>query len=805
MKVSLSWLNEYVPVEIDINKLVDALTMVGLEVESLSDRYEYIDTFFVGRIVEMSPHPNADQLKICNVDLGDRLIRVVCGAPNADKDLIVPVALPGTLLLDGTTIEKSVIRGEVSEGMLCSEAELGLGSDRSGLMPLNPSLSPGLSLSKALDLSDMVMAIDLTPNRPDCLSFIGVAREVAAIQGVSVNYPEIKFATRPKGDITSHAAVSIESPDHCPRYAARLIEGITVSPSPFWLQDRLLSVGLRPINNIVDITNFVMLETGQPLHAFDFDSLAEHRIVVRTAKDGEVFTTLDGKEHALSKDMLMICDGENPVAIAGVMGGLNSEIKETTKQVLIESAHFSAVSIRKTSKRLGINTDASHRFERGVNPEGTVTALNRAAQLMVEIGKGTLIDGTIDEYPGLKHRKVIDLSVQKANRLLGLDLDQHKVKALLESIEFNVSVDNNDRLKVIPPPYRVDIKRPVDLIEEIARLYGYNRIPTTFPLITPQSEPPEPALILRKKIKKLMVGFGFSEAVNYSFTSSDACNQLKLPPDDPRRRTVTILNPLREDQTEMRTVMLPSLLGSMHHNLSQQANNFKLFEIGKIFLGNGPDNLPEEIEFLTALWTGTRIDQTWHDTGTSCDFYDIKGAVEGLLMVLDVGPVEFTKIPLDKCYYTRPGYTAGIEIGEAEIGMVGELHPEVLKNFDLKQTAYFFELNLDILMPLVPSTKQAKPLPKYPVVSRDVTLIIDKKMEAQKILESIRNIDEKLIESVHLFDVFEGESVQRGKKSISFRIIYRSADRTLADDEINQLHKTIADEIIRLFDAALPT
>lgn len=828
MKVSVSWLQEYIPLEMDIHELVDALTMAGLEVDSLADRYEYLNTVLVGRIIDILPHPNADKLKICKVDIGESTIKVVCGAPNTENRMLTAAALPGTKMPDGTMIEKSTVRGETSEGMLCSEGELSLGVDFSGIMALDSSLKPGMPLNRSLDLSDMVIDIDLTPNRPDCLSILGVAREVAAIQGRSVQYPEICFQTSSmdeKDDIFSQTSVRIESPDHCPRYAARLVKGISVKTSPFWLQDRLRSVGIRPINNIVDITNFVMMETGQPLHGFDFDRLEEHRIVVRTAKDGEAFTTLDNQTHTLSRDMLMICDGKKPVALAGVMGGLNSEIEESTSRVLIESACFSPVSIRKTSKRLGLNTDASHRFERGVDPEGTLMAVDRAAQLVVHIANGSLVPGVIDEHPGKSPKKVISLSTHDTNRLLGTNLKREDIKTLLESIQFTVSSDHrpdddttvensgnensayedSDCLNVIPPSFRVDVKRPVDLMEEVARLYGYNKIPTTFPRIKPGTDRPTPALDLRNKLKMMMKGFGFSEAVNYSFISHQSCRRLNLPDDDPRNNVVKILNPLTDDQTDMRTVMLPGLLQTMHRNLSKQVYDLKLFEIGKIFIANnGANDLPEEIEMLTGLWTGNRFAPTWHDTGTPCDFYDIKGVVEGLFADIHVGSIGFTKIPSDKCYYTRPGYSATIEANQTEVGVLGEIHPDILKNFDLKQTAFIFELNLDTLFPMVSDTLKAEPLPKYPSISRDITLIVDNSLESNKILEKVRQIDEKLIENVYLFDIFEGKPVQQGKKSISFRITYRSANRTLADEEVNQLHRSIAKNIIEFFGAELP-
>ena len=518
MKVSLSWLREYVNVDINVNDLADALTMVGLEVEAVSDRYDYLGSVVIGRITEISPHPNADKLKICSVDIGDSTIPVVCGAPNAKKDMLAPCALPGTYLPKGTIVEKGIIREEASAGMLCSEIELGLGAKSEGIMELSRNLSVGNPLNRALGLSDPVLEIDLTPNRPDCLSIIGIAREIAAIQQTKIRYPEISLSES-FDDISNYTSVTIMDPDLCPRYAAGLVFDITVKPSPFWLQDRLISVDLKPINNIVDITNFVMMETGQPLHAFDFDRLAENRIVVRTAKKGEILTTLDGKERQLDPEMLMICDGENPVAIGGVMGGLYSEIEDSTTRILLESAYFDPVSIRKTSKKTGLNTDASHRFERGVDPGGTITALNRATQLIAEIGGGKIIKGTIDEYPNPIPDRIIHLSVKALNRRLGTRLEAIEIANHLKSIEFGVEIIDDDKLQVAPPSCRVDISRFEDITEETARLYGYNNIETTYPLIPADHRQPSRKIDARDRIKSLMIGLGFAEAINYSFIS----------------------------------------------------------------------------------------------------------------------------------------------------------------------------------------------------------------------------------------------------------------------------------------------
>lgn len=804
MKVSLNWLRKYVDVNLNKNDLADALTMVGLEVEAFSDRYDYLNSVIIGRIVKISPHPNADKLKLCFVDVGSNTISVVCGAPNAKKDMLAPCALPGTCLPKGTILEKSLIHGEVSEGMLCSEIELGLGANSDGIMELDRNLSVGDPLNRALGLSDFAIEIDLTPNRPDCLSIIGTAREIAGIQKTKVKYPEIRLPES-FDDITNFTSVTIIDPDLCPRYAASLVFDVTVGESPFWLQDRLISVGLKPINNIVDITNFVMMETGQPLHAFDFDRLAENRIVVRTAKKGETLTTLDGKERQLDPEMLMICDDEKPVAIGGVMGGLYSEIEDSTTKILLESAYFDPVSIRKTSKKTGLNTDASHRFERGVDPGGTITALNRATQLIAEIGGGKLIEGAIDEYPNPIPDRIIPLSVKALNNRLGTRLDAIEIANYLKSIEFGVEIIDDDKLQVAPPSCRVDIGRFEDLTEEIARLYGYNNIETTYPLIPADHRQSSIKIDARDRIKSLMIGLGFAEAINYSFISKLSCDRLELEPDDPRRHMVDILNPLSEDQSVMRTSLIPGLLETMNYNISVQNRTLKLFEIGNVFYNTGQeDSQPDEVEMLSCLWTGARIDSVWFSKEIKCDFYDLKGVVEELLMGMGIVNTTFTSMPPESCFYTKPGYSALIFVENDLIGLVGEIHPKVLHNYDLKQTAFIFELNFDQLTTLMPDTKSAQPIPKFPATSRDITLIINKNIEAFKILKSVENLDEELVDNIYLFDVFEGDPIPAGKKSISVRITYRSSNETLEDDKVNHIHKNITDRLIEDFDATLP-
>jgi phenylalanyl-tRNA synthetase beta chain len=805
MKVSLSWLKAYVAVDMTVDELAEALTMAGLEVEAVTDRYSRLETVVVGRVVAVAPHPRADRLTCCRVNIGGRSVSVVCGAPNVAQDQLAALALPGTDLPGGGRLQKGLIRGELSEGMLCSQAELGLGPDAGGIMVLaDGAAQPGTPLNQALNLCDHVLEIGLTPNRPDCLSIIGVAREVAAIQKTSLRLPD--FAPAATGSATAQqAAVTIEAPEHCSRYAARLLHGITVGPSPPWLQDRLRSIELKPINNVVDITNFVMMETGQPLHAFDFDRLAEHRIVVRTAAAGEHFTTLDGKERELTPEMLMICDGQKPIAIAGVMGGLNSEIEADSHSVLIESAHFDPVSIRKTAKALGLNTDAAHRFERGVDPEGTLDALNRAAHLMQQLAGGMPASDTIDVHPRKIAAPRILLSVAATNRLLGLALNAGEIAALLSAIAFEISPKDDDSLEVTPPSFRVDVTRPEDLMEEVARLSGYNRIPTTFPLIPAKGRTVSRYIETRDRVRDTLVGAGFCEAITYSFIHAASCDRLNLAAEDPRRCQVQILNPITEDQTTLRSSLLPGLLETLQRNAAQQIKTLRLFEVGKTFVKETAGaELPVETEMLTAMWTGLRGEEGWFAKPTACDFYDIKGVAERLLQALGVAAVNFSRLAPEDCPYARPGATAQIAAGPQVVGTIGEVHPQVLLNHGLKQPAFFFEIDMDRLFPLIPKVRLASPLPKFPFVERDLTVIIDTAIEAGEILSALGSPEEKLVESLRLLAVYTGPPIPEDKKSVSVRITYRSDTGTLEDTAVTRLHQQLSDRVLTRFGATLP-
>ena len=804
MKVSLSWLKEYLPGEYDIHRLADALTMVGLEVDRVEDRYAYLDTVLVSRIDAVAPHPNADRLVCCQVNTGNGQVPVVCGAPNVKEGALVPLARPGTVFPNGSTLKKSTIRGEISDGMLCSQAELELGLDTSGLMILADDLTVGQPLGKALGLSDPVLEIDLTPNRADCLSVIGICREIAAIEKTEIQFPDVPEPA-PGNEINQLTSITIEAPDLCPRYTAGVLTDVNVGPSPFWLQDRLRSVGLRPINNVVDITNFVMMETGQPLHAFDFDRLAEHRIVVRTAREGDLFTTLDGQERKLHDDTLMICDGEKPVAMAGVMGGLNSEIESTSTRVLIESACFNQASIRRTAKQFNLGSDASHRFERGVDPQGCVRAMERAAQLMVEICGGKMAGGFIDVHPGPVLPVVIELSVDRTNRVLGIDLTADQITQLLQSVEFDVQPgDSDSRLSVTSPSFRMDISRPEDLMEEVARLYGYNRIPTTFPAIRDSRATTSPAISFRERLKALMTGFGFIEAITYSFNAKRDYDCLNFSADDPRRRFVSLLNPLSESQSVMRTSLVPGLLGTVRHNINQQLRHIKLFEIGQTFIRGDENALPDQKEILSGLWTGNRVENTWHDQNTPCDFYDLKGVLEGLLTALRVEATRFTRLQSDGFPYFKPDAAAEILSGTTPIGVMGEVSTSVCDTFDIDQPVFLFEMDAAVLASVTPSTRQARLLPRYPSMNRDITIIVDRNIEGFTLQNHLYQLDEPLVESIQLVDVFEGKSIPPGKKSLSFRITYRSETETLVDNAINDIHQRLARHLVKNFDAALP-
>lgn len=811
MKFSINWLKEYVEVKLTPQELSDRLTMASLEVDSIEESYAFMDTVVLGRITEAVKHPNADKLQLCKVDIGSgELQDVVCGAPNAKAGMQVAMAKVGTTLPNGLTLKSTKIRGEKSEGMLCSASELGLNEDHSGILDLNFELPLGTSLSAALGLDSATLEVDLTPNRVDCASIIGIAREVAAIQKTDLRLPaiETKF-DNDSNAINQDTSVTVEAKDHCPRYAARLVKNVKIKPSPDWLKSYLLSVGLRPINNIVDITNFVLMECGQPLHAFDFDTLAENRIVVKLAKDGDKFTTLDGKERSLTSEMLMICDGEKPVGIAGVMGGLNSEITDKTQNVLIESAYFAPSSIRKTSKKLGLKTDASFRFERGVDYEGALFALDRAADLMVRLGEGELVDGLIDVKGNLPEPVVIRLEMAMVSRLLDLPLTSLEVRDLLTSVGFACKPESTDFavtvedviLRVTVPTFRVDVKLPEDLIEEIARLYGYDHIPVKLPVIPVDPSKTPEIIDFNTLLKIKMSGLGFNEIVSYNFIPAQSCDRLGFAAEDPRRNVVKLLNPLSEELAVLRSSLVPGLLHNMAHNAAHQQKNLKTFEIAKTFVMYD-EELPKETETMAALWTGLRHEPGWQQENPA-DFYDLKGTAEALFAGLHINDVRFAAIADDDLAYSylKPGHRAVIMAGERILGSLGELDAKTLKNFGLKQTAFVLELDIENLKISLAPVKYEISNTRFPSTSRDITMLVDKSVTAAEILAFIKAAKPRFMESAEVVAVFEGDKIAKGKKSVSFRMHYRSPEKTLEDGDVNPIHEKLSKKLNQEFSA----
>ena len=801
MLVSLKWLKDYVDIELTADELAHKLTMAGLEVDDIKTIGPKFSGVVVAKILSVKPHPSADRLSLCEVSDGMQTYNVVCGAKNIATGDIVPLAKVGAVIPGGYTIKSSVLRGEKSEGILCSEAELEIGDDESGIMQLPADLSLGLTLETALNIEDTVLDVNVTPNRSDCLSMIGIAREVAAITGKKMMLPTVKVKEKSE-DINSLTSVKIIDSDLCHRYTARLVKNVQVGPPPIWMKTRLEAVGLRSINNIVDVTNFVMLETGQPLHAFDFRFLEEGRIVVRKSKENEEFISLDEKSRTLPVDTLLICDGAKPVAIGGIMGGLNSEVKEDTQIILLESAYFNPSSIRRSARKLGMPTDAAFRFERGIDPEGVVIALNRAAQMIADLSGGSICKNCIDEYP----KKVltvedIPLRMERIRQLIGIDIGDKDVLQILRGIGMVVKPTGKGRYLVTPPTCRVDILREIDLIEEVVRLYGYDRVPVTLPNISVSEMEVIPRLDLEEKIRQLMIGSGFTEIINYSFGTPLAADILSLPENDERRNFVKIKNPLGEELSSMRTTIIYGLLDTAKRNANNGSFDLKIFEIGRIFLICKEGELPEEKNILAGLITGKITDDFW-GFGTTADFYTLKGCLENIFYDLKINNCKYISITDES--FLHPGKTCKINVNNKQIGFIGENHPDIKEKFNFKNNAYVFEINLDILITNYLDSKIFyQELSKFPAVTRDAAFIVSEMMEADKMINIVLEQKEDLLENVSIFDVYNGKGIPEGTKSLGLRFSYRAVERTLTDEEASAIHDKIVQRIVNLTDAKI--
>ncbi|WP_136806831.1 phenylalanine--tRNA ligase subunit beta [Desulfosediminicola flagellatus] len=795
MKFTRDWLQKYVDTDgLSNAQLAEHLTMLGLEVDAVEELYEDLAALKTGHILSAEKHPDADKLQVCKVQIGEETHQIVCGAPNARTGLNVVVALPGTTLPGNFKIKKSKVRGVESLGMICSERELGLSDDHQGIMELPEGTAHGQSFIEAVGLADTMIEVDLTPNRPDCASVIGTAREVAGVVRKPLQIPVLN------AEITNASrkfAVEVESPELCPRYAARMITGVKIGPSPWWLRKRLMAVGMRPINNVVDITNFVMLEYGQPLHAFDFDTLAGSKIVVRNPRTDETtFTTLDNVERKIDKDTLLICDAEKPVALAGVMGGMNSEVTASTVNVLLESACFNAVSIRRTARNVNLSTDASYRFERGVDPGGTINALNRAVDLMCEIAGGQAEDAGEDRFEGRKPLNSQTLKITRTANLLGIELDYDKIADLLESIGFRCKPKDDDTIWVLCPTFRIDIEREADLVEEVARLYGYNNIPTTLPSANLSYPEQDTRRFKRADATQMMLSIGFSEAINYSFTAEKHAEMMKLAADDVRRQFVKLLNPLTEDQAVMRTMLLPGLLENVKRNISFQKTAVKLFEIGKVFQPLEKNAQPKETSNIAGVMTGNKYGESsqLHFKADNVDIFDAKGAVEYILEELRI--TDNSQINVEFVHPAQEGvenfcdsdYALLVFAGGTLLGTIGKILPDVLRSFGIKHDVYYFELNFDAICELQAAPRDFSSLPVYPSVKRDIALVVPVTVSAGELLAKVHETREKLIESAEIFDVFQGGKIEKGYKSVAVSITYRSATKTLTEKNVEKAH-----------------
>ena len=789
MKVPVSWLREFIPIELDTPTLCERLTLGGLVVDGYDEIGGELRSVLIGEIISTAAHPRAERLTLCEVRTGPGpTVSVVCGATNMKAGDRVAYAPPGALLPGGRRIEAAVIRGVASAGMLCSEAELGLSDAAEGILILGPDVPLGQRIGVHLGVEDTVLDIDVTPNRGDCLSILGIARELAALTGVRLL--RTRSALRERGAPAADAVVvRIEDPAGCPRYAARVVRGIRVGPSPRWLEQRLRAVGLRPINSVVDVTNLVMIERGQPLHAFDYDRLARPEIVVRRARDTASMRTLDGVERRLASDDLLITTGAEPIAIAGVMGGQDSEVSERTTSVLLESAQFDPTSVRRTARRLELRSEASYRFERGVDIEGVPPAADRAAMLLAQLAGGEVAPGLVEAYPAPLPPHAIHVRPKRVEDILGVRLSRSEMTGSLKALGAAVTGAPAGALAVTPPSYRSDLRREIDVVEEIARVVGYQRIPATMPAVALEGGRLPDRLRWERELKRVLATYGFYEAVTQSFAATRT-NQL-LPGLGVDGAAVVVANPVNRDEPELRRSLLGGLLSTWRTNRNQGARGVAAFTVGRVFWRT--DSTHEGWRLAGVL--AGELPHRGLGAVRAPAFADIKGAVEGLLERLHVA---------DRVQWERwegapfhPGKTARLHCNGDLVGVVGALHPEVEFALDLDAGGWVFELDTEKLLPYCPPRFLFSGLPRFPAVARDVAVVVDEDFASDRVVQFVRQWRPELVEDVALFDAYAGAPIATGRKSLAYTISYRAADRTLTDDEVNGLHAELTAALTR--------
>ncbi|WP_206810960.1 phenylalanine--tRNA ligase subunit beta [Paradesulfitobacterium ferrireducens] len=800
MKVSLEWLRELVNIKLDGENLAEVLTRGGIEVGSVESLSEGLDQVVIGQIKEMQIHPDADKLWLCRVDTGSALLTLVTGAQNLLVGDKVPVALAGAELPNGASVQEAKFRGVVSQGMLCSAEELlldqsvGLERSEGGILILAPEAPVGEHVADFLGLKDSVLDLELYPNRPDCLAMVNVAREISSLTGAPVNLPKWALAEK-LGDkldlpLVQDVKIVIEDPELCFRYAGLIVEDVKIEPAPEWMQRRLRAAGVRPINNIVDITNYVMLELGQPLHAFDRDKI-QGAVHVRRAHAGEVLTTLDQVERKLETDMLLIADEMSGLGLAGVMGGLDSEVTSGTKRLLVEAAHFAGVSIRRTSRRLGLRSEASNRFEKGINPYGVLATLGRVSELLLEIGAGRPV-GYVDEVSYLPPLAEVTLSVKRAGEVLGTEVTAADVKGVLDRLNFEYT-ETQGLFTVKIPSYRSDIQIEEDLIEEVARLTGYDLIPTTLPAGDLTQGMRTPGQEIRRRLRQVLIGAGMNEVLTYSFTRPDTDRKWGKA-----EQRIALMNPLREELSVMRTSLVPGLLEVAVRNLSRRNTDVAIFEMGNVYLSEEETltKLPQEELRAAGLAVG-KSERHWLSPVLEYDFYYLKGVLEELAKEFGLS---FAYRALTGEELLHPGRSAAVYLGEQRIGFLGELHPRTAKELDLER-AVVFEIEVQPLIEQAGTQVLVQAIPRFPAVQRDLALIVPKETPAAAVVAKIRSLGGELLQEVEVFDVYTGKQVPEDRKSLAFSLRYQSLERTLKDEEVNELNSRILEGIQQEFAA----
>ncbi len=780
MNISLNWLSNYIDIsDFSVEEIADMITKAGLEVDGVTDHRKVFENFVVGYVKEKKKHPNADKLSLCLVTDGERDYNVVCGAPNVDADQKIALAKVGAVIPEGGfEIKKAKLRGEVSEGMICSERELGISDNHEGIMVLDSKLKEGTSLASALGLDDVSFEIDLTPNRPDALSHIGVARDLAAILNRPYKLPDINLEEVDE-ESSKYAKVSIEDEEGCSRYIGKVVKNVTIKESPDWLKQYLTSIGLRPINNVVDVTNYVLYEIGQPLHAFDLDLLKGSEIIVRTAGNQKTFTTLDSKERKLEKDDLMICDAEKPVAFAGIMGGENSEVTEKTRHILIESAYFNPSRIRKTSKRLALSTDASYRFERGTDIEITLWAARRAAQLIAELGDGEVCKGELDVYPNKFVPQKVDLRFARLNKIMGYDIASEKVVDIIKNLGINVTEVTDEKLTAEIPAFRPDIEREIDLVEEVARISGYDNIPLSDHLgVALENKVDQSAYVDELRIK--LMGLGLNEIVTNSLLNEKQASAFGKP--------IDLMNPQSMEMSHLRTSLIPGGLITVRNNLNVREHNLSLFEIGHTFEKVGEERIESfenisEKEILMILLTGNKSEDEWYGKSEKFTIYHVKGIVEELFGKLGLTGKFQQSFKANSSYLRN---MISYENEEKRFAQLGLLQKEILKQFDIDQDVFIAEIDIGLLKSIPIEEKTFKPLLKYPKVIRDCAFILDKNITNSEVEAIIYEGSSNLLQNIKLFDIFESDSLGKGKKSLAFQLEYFDKARTLTEEEVDK-------------------